>query len=99
MGVNIDRWFASLRLPPYNDRMSSITVQDIQRDPLAFLRLIEAGEAFVVVRDECALAEVRPLATAAAQPRPFGLCAGRFTVPPDFDRPLPEKILTEFEAP
>ncbi|HKI35536.1 MAG TPA: hypothetical protein VKA46_27010 [Gemmataceae bacterium] len=79
--------------------MSTISVQDIQRDPLAFLRRVEAGEAFVVVQGERPLAEVRPLATVAAQPRPFGLCAGRFTVPADFDRPLPDDILKEFEGP
>jgi antitoxin (DNA-binding transcriptional repressor) of toxin-antitoxin stability system len=78
--------------------MSTISVQDIQRDPVGFVRRIEAGEAFVVVRGERPLAEVRPLATVATQPRPFGLCAGRFTVPPDFDRPLPDDILKEFEG-
>jgi antitoxin (DNA-binding transcriptional repressor) of toxin-antitoxin stability system len=78
--------------------MSTITVQDIQSDPLAFLRRVEAGEAFVVVRGECPLAEVRPLATILSEPRPFGLCAGRFTVPADFDRPLPDDILKEFEG-
>ncbi|MCI0376893.1 MAG: hypothetical protein L0215_04760 [Gemmataceae bacterium] len=78
--------------------MSTISVQDIQRDPLAFLQRVEAGEAFVVVRDERALAEVRPLTTPATEPRPFGLCAGRFTVPADFDRPLPDDILKEFEG-
>ena len=78
--------------------MSTISVQDIQRDPLAFLQRVEAGEAFVVVRGERQLAEVRPLAATATQPRPFGLCAGRFTVPADFDRPLPDDILKEFEG-
>ena len=73
--------------------MSTITVQDIQRDPLAFLQRVEAGEAFVVVRGERALAEVRPLAAVAEQRRPFGLCAGQFTVPADFDQPLPEDLL------
>ena len=26
--------------------------------------------------------------------RPYGLCAGEFTVPPDFDAPLPEDVIT-----
>ena len=30
--------------------------------------------------------------------RPFGLCAGEFTVPDDFDAPLPEDILKSFEG-
>lgn len=78
--------------------MSTISVQDIQSNPLAFLRRVEAGEAFVVVKGERPVAEVRPLATGATEPRPFGLCAGQFTVPRDFDRPLPDEILKEFEG-
>jgi antitoxin (DNA-binding transcriptional repressor) of toxin-antitoxin stability system len=78
--------------------MSTITVQDIQCDPLTFVQRIEAGEAFLVVRGERPLAEVRPLVTATDQPRPFGLCAGQFAVPADFDRSLPDDILKEFEG-
>jgi len=78
--------------------MSTISVQDIQRDPLSFLRRVEAGEAFLVIRDENPVAEVRPVAVPANGPRPFGLCAGQFAVPADFDRPLPEDILKEFEG-
>ena len=78
--------------------MSTISVQDIQRDFLDFLRRVEAGESFLVVRGEHPLAEVRPVPAPTTQPRPFGLCAGRFTVPPDFDRPLPDEILKEFEG-
>ena len=29
--------------------------------------------------------------------RPYGLCEGEFTVPDDFDAPLPEDILDDFE--
>ncbi len=78
--------------------MSTISVQEIQRDPLAFLQRVEAGEAFVVVRGDRPLAEVRPLTTSATQPRPFGLSAGRFTVPSDFDQPLPDDMLKDFEG-
>ena len=79
--------------------MSTISVEDIQRDPLSFLRRVEAGESFVVLQDERPLAEVRPLAATAKQPRPYGLCAGQFTTPADFDEPLDEIILQEFERP
>ena len=79
--------------------MSTISVQDLQRDLLAFLRRVEAGESFLVVRGDHPLAEVRPVPAPTAAPRPFGLCAGRFTVPADFDQPLPDDILQEFEGP
>jgi antitoxin (DNA-binding transcriptional repressor) of toxin-antitoxin stability system len=78
--------------------MTTISVQDIQRDPQAFLQRVEAGEAFVVVQGERPLAEVRPLSVTATQPRLFGLGAGQFTVPADFDRPITDDILKEFEG-
>ena len=78
--------------------MSTISVQDIQRDLVDFLRRVESGESFLVVRGERPLAEVRPVAVPPSLARPVGLCAGQFTVPPDFDRPLPEDILREFEG-
>jgi antitoxin (DNA-binding transcriptional repressor) of toxin-antitoxin stability system len=89
---------ARQRRPGYNDPMSTISVQDIQRDLLAFLRRVEAGESFLVVSGEHPLAEVRPVAPPVLQPRPFGLCASQFTVPADFDRPLPDEILKDFEG-
>ncbi|MGB4874471.1 MAG: DUF2281 domain-containing protein [Candidatus Competibacter sp.] len=30
-------------------------------------------------------------------PRPYGLCAGEFQIPDDFDAPLPESVLELFE--
>jgi antitoxin (DNA-binding transcriptional repressor) of toxin-antitoxin stability system len=78
--------------------MSTITVQDIQRDPVAFLRRLDAGETFLVVQGERPLALVRPLAAPTMQPRPFGLCAGQFRVPADFDQPLPDDLLAAFEG-
>jgi hypothetical protein len=30
--------------------------------------------------------------------RPFGLCAGEFEVPDDFDAPLPDEVLSLFEG-
>jgi len=78
--------------------MSAISVQEIGRDPEAFLRRLEAGEWLVVVRDEHPVAEVRPLPVHVVGLRPFGLCAGRFMVPADFDQPLPEDTLRDFEG-
>ena len=78
--------------------MNKITVQDIQRDPREFLDRVEAGEFLLLVKDNLPVAEVTPLSSAAGHPRPYGLCEGEFTVPVDFDRPLPEDLLKEFEG-
>ncbi len=69
--------------------MNRITVEEIQRDLMAFLHQVEAGESFTILNAEGAIAEIRPLIQ-DKQPRPAGLCAGEFTVPDDFNEPLPE---------
>jgi hypothetical protein len=40
-----------------------------------------------------------PQVIASTSPRPYGLCAGEFTVPDDFDAPLPDDVLQAFESP
>ena len=77
--------------------MSAISVHQIRRDPQAIFGRALAGESFVALRDEQSLTHVRPLAAPTDQFRPFGLCAGRFSVRHDFAVPLPEDILKEFE--
>jgi prevent-host-death family protein len=79
--------------------MSTVSLQELQRDPDALLDRVEAGEHLVVVRGGRPVAELRPVpATQQPGSRPFGLCAGAFTVPDDFDAPLPEEILRDFEG-
>ena len=78
--------------------MSTISLQELQRDPSALLDRVEAGEYLLVVRGGRPVAELRPVTSAPLGPRPFGLCAGTFTVPDDFDAPLPDDILREFEG-
>lgn len=40
----------------------------------------------------------RELAHGEGSPRPFGLCDGEFTVPEDFDEPLPDDVRSSFES-
>ena len=77
--------------------MISVTFDEIQRDPLKYLRQVEAGETLVIVRSDKPIAELRPLAS-NKQLRPIGLCSGDFTVPDDLDAPLPEDLLGAFEG-
>ena len=78
--------------------MSTISVQDIQRDPADFLHRIAAGEAILVLDGHLAVAEVKPLGIRASGQRPWGLASGEFTVPDDFDAPLPDGLLNDFEG-
>jgi prevent-host-death family protein len=78
--------------------MSNVSLQDLAHDPAGLLDRVEAGERIVVVRGGRPVAELRPIASVPSAPRPFGLAAGTFTVPEDFDSPLPDDILREFEG-
>ena len=78
--------------------MATISLQDLQRDPAGLLDRVEAGEYFVVAREGRPVAELRPLGPPVRGPRPYGLAAGSFTVPADFDSPLPDDLLRDFEG-
>ncbi|MDY6782982.1 MAG: type II toxin-antitoxin system Phd/YefM family antitoxin [Cyanobacteriota bacterium] len=78
--------------------MFNVTIDEIQRDFLKYLRQVEAGIAFTIIQADRPIAELRPIGSRSKPLRPFGLCAGEFTVPDDFDEPLPDEIITAFEG-
>jgi len=69
-------------------------------------RKLSATEKLKLIRilaeDLDTVEDIQPLETLKAQSlkqlRPFGLCAGEFITPEDFDAPLPEEILSAFEG-
>jgi antitoxin (DNA-binding transcriptional repressor) of toxin-antitoxin stability system len=77
--------------------MLNVTGDEMQRDPLKYLHQVEAGETLVIVRADKATSELGPI-TSSPQLQPFGLCKGEFTVPDDFDDPLPKDLLRAFEG-
>ena len=77
---------------------TTIPQRELRNDVSAVLRRVEAGEEFVVTVSGRPVAELRPAPPPRTTPRPFGLAAGEFTVPDDFDAPLPEETLRDFEG-
>lgn len=82
----------------YNRAMTTISIEEILHNLPAYLDKVEAGETLIITRDDRAVAEIKPVASSVGQLRPFGLCAGEFTVPDDFDDPLPDEVLRQFEG-
>jgi antitoxin (DNA-binding transcriptional repressor) of toxin-antitoxin stability system len=78
--------------------MLSVTIDEIQRAPLKYLQQVESGVTFVITQGDQPISELRPISPSSTQLRPFGLCAGEFTVPDDFDALLPEEILSALEG-
>ena len=74
-----------------------VSVDEIKSDLPAYLQRVEAGETFIIVEAGKPVAEIKPIVSSKAL-RPFGLCAGEFTVPDDFDDSLPENVIEEFEG-
>ncbi|OFW31527.1 MAG: hypothetical protein A3H97_03340 [Acidobacteria bacterium RIFCSPLOWO2_02_FULL_65_29] len=57
----------------------------------------EAGEEIVIARAGTPVAKLVALAPDRA-PRRLGLLDGRFEIPDDFNRPLPDAVLDAFEG-
>ncbi|OUL17741.1 prevent-host-death protein [Nostoc sp. T09] len=78
--------------------MQRVTVDEMQQNLLKYLNLVEAGESFIIIQQDKAIAELKPIQNHNKQQRPFALCAGEFKVPGNFDAPLPDEILNRFEG-
>lgn len=52
----------------------------------------------LILQSNKAIINLKPTNLKEKKLRPFGLCEGEFTVPDDFDDPLPEDILNIFEG-
>ena len=78
--------------------MINVSLQELVKDPAALLDRVEGGERVMVHREGRAVAELRPITHSQSLSRPFGLAAGVFCVPDDFDTPLPDSILRDFEV-
>jgi prevent-host-death family protein len=75
-----------------------VSIDEMEQNLKKLLQRVEVGETLVVVKAGKPVAEIKPVSSTAAPLRPFGLCAGDFMVPDDFDAPLPENIMREFEG-
>ena len=87
-------WYASKSEPIRND-LSEVSKVNIESQLLDTVRaLTPAGQAEVLDFAEFIKLRSAQLSTL----RPVGLCQGEFIVPDDFNAPLPESILRDFES-
>ena len=69
-----------------------------QNDLMGYLQRVKAGETLVILEENAPVAEIRPVTPERVALRPYALCAGEFQVPEDFDAPLPDEIIQQFEG-
>lgn len=77
--------------------MIKITLEEIQRNLKNYLHRAKEGESCIVIDAGKPVAEIKFLVHNETELRPYGLCSGEFDVPKDFDAPLPEEIIMQFE--
>jgi len=75
--------------------MRTVNVHEAKTHLSRLLEAVEAGEEVLIARAGRPVARLGPL-TGGAQPRRLGVLAGRFTVPDDWDAPLPADVLDAF---
>lgn len=82
--------------------MNTVSADDLQADFDGYIQRVEAGETLLVTKYGQVIAKIRPVTPtgegATRAQRPIGLAEGQFVVPDDFDDPLPEEILRDFEG-
>jgi prevent-host-death family protein len=75
--------------------MAEIEAEEAARQLSDLLRRVAAGEEFVITRAGRPVARLVPI-----EPKPrriIGQDEGLFTIPEDFDAPLPPEVLALFE--
>ncbi len=80
------------------DGYVEVDIGEAQRNLPDCLRRVADGQAIVITRGGKPLAELRRVDARDFPPRPIGLRQGEFSVPADFDAPLPDDVLSEFEG-
>jgi prevent-host-death family protein len=82
----------------YDMVMKKVSVAEAKARLSSLLDAVEHGEAVTITRHNVPVAEIRAVARPEESPRPWGLAAGVFDVPDDFDAPLPDDLLDAFEG-
>jgi prevent-host-death family protein len=75
--------------------MAEVSVHEAKTHHSRLLRQVSAGEEIVIARGGKPVARLVPVER--PRDRQLGRDQGLFSVPEDFDEPLPENVLDEFE--
>ena len=75
--------------------MSAVTVHEAKTHLSRLIRRVETGEEITICRGDEPVARLVPVKSGRA--RRLGLDQGVFEVPDDFDAPLPDDVVDDFE--
>ncbi len=73
-------------------------INEVKAKLSEYLEAVSRGERVVICKRNTPIAELRAIVPARTELRKVGGAAGRMTVPESFFLPLPEEVLSDFEA-
>jgi antitoxin (DNA-binding transcriptional repressor) of toxin-antitoxin stability system len=79
--------------------MITLELNEIPDKISELIKLIQEGNSLILTQADQPIAEIKPITGKIKKRRPIGLCEGEFTVPDDFNDPLPDDIIQLFENP
>ena len=77
--------------------MKQVNIREAKTQFSRLLRRVAAGEEITIANRGVPVARLVPVPLKKAQ-RVLGIYRGQFTVPDDFDAPLPDELLDLFEG-
>ncbi|MCC6472495.1 MAG: type II toxin-antitoxin system Phd/YefM family antitoxin [Burkholderiales bacterium] len=77
--------------------MEKINVHQAKTHLSRLLERAQAGEEFLIAKAGKPVARLGPI-TPPLKKRRLGILDGKFKIPDDFNRPLPEELLAAFEG-
>lgn len=78
--------------------MTMVNIHAAKTNLSSLIERVEAGEEIVIARAGRPVARLTPIATKDQSPRTLGLLGGRYTIPDDFNDPLPDETQALFEG-
>lgn len=77
--------------------MENVNIHQAKTNFSRLLSRVELGEEIIISNRGVPIAKLVPFHPSSDRRSSLGLDQGRFTVPEDFNAPLPEEILAAFE--
>ncbi len=76
--------------------MIMVNIHEAKTHLSKYLEKVAAGEKILVCKRNVPVAQIVPVEKTLTQKRPIGLAEGEFTVPQDFNDPLPDEEIAAF---
>jgi prevent-host-death family protein len=78
--------------------VETVNIHQAKTNLSRLLSRVELGEEIIIANRGIPIAKLVPFQISSNRRASLGIDRGRFTVPDDFDAPLPEEILAAFEG-